>query len=94
MNPRHAAAIALVGWYLIVPPYSKNLKAPDTKKPFFEWAYAGEFDSAEQCESARQYAKGPDVQKFVVQRLKSRERRAATQRLGASKCIEQDELAL
>jgi hypothetical protein len=89
-----AAMLALVSWYLIVPPYSKELKAPDTKKPFFEWAYAGEFDSAEQCELARQYANGRDVQKLVVQKLKSRERGAATQRLGASKCIEQDKLAL
>jgi hypothetical protein len=52
MNPRHAAALALVGWYLMVAPrdadYLFTVNAPLTK-----WIIVQSFDTAENCESNR-----------------------------------------
>lgn len=42
---RHAAALALVGWYLMVPP-NKN---EDT--PLSEWIVRRTYDSAEECQA-------------------------------------------
>jgi hypothetical protein len=45
MKLRHAAALALTGWYLIAPP------APGTKPvpPLYKWVRLHEFDTAAQC---------------------------------------------
>jgi hypothetical protein len=52
MNPRHAAALALVGWYLIRPPGPDNGE-PDFEAPLSRWTYSGSFDSANECERER-----------------------------------------
>ncbi len=52
MKSRHAAALALVGWYLMVPPWT----APDTfdsKAPISKWQVFLSFDSAQQCQDAQ-----------------------------------------
>jgi hypothetical protein len=69
MNPRHAAALALVGWYPITPPASdwerwqKTFavtpgfyahRAPFDSAPYWRWKNLGEFDSQVNRESARQ----------------------------------------
>jgi hypothetical protein len=51
MNLRHAAALALVGWYLMVPPSTGGKL--DTKAPLSQWINEGAFDRADDCESAR-----------------------------------------
>jgi hypothetical protein len=51
MNLRHAAALALVGWYLMVPPTTHEIL--DIKAPLSQWVYEGAFDKADDCESAR-----------------------------------------
>jgi hypothetical protein len=48
MNPRHAAALALVGWYLMVPP-SPNGIFPNEKAPLSEWVIITGADSAYEC---------------------------------------------
>ena len=48
MNLRHAAALALVGWYLMVP-----LSQGD---PIPKWDHYGSFDSASECTTARENA--------------------------------------
>jgi hypothetical protein len=53
----HAAALALAGWYLIVPPpdcSKRNPKNPhfcasDESQPFDRWAQLALFDSASEC---------------------------------------------
>jgi hypothetical protein len=58
MNLRHAAALALVGWYLMVPPLTKvgpdsyNLP-PDTSAPISKWTYSvlDHFDREEECKT-------------------------------------------
>ncbi len=55
MKPRHAAALALVGWYLMTPPPEINLAThlptgrPDLSAPFRFWQDDGSFDSAKEC---------------------------------------------
>ena len=48
MKPYNAAALALVGWYLMVPPWS------DLDSYFvYQWFQVGSFDSASACEQGR-----------------------------------------
>jgi hypothetical protein len=58
MNTRHAAALALVGWYLIAPPParprpSSNSAPPNESAPLNKWTIWSSYDSAKVCESAR-----------------------------------------
>jgi hypothetical protein len=64
MKPRHAAALALVGWYLLSPVSpSENsgylgrlqdrLFGPASIPPMSEWKQLGAFDTAEKCEAAK-----------------------------------------
>jgi hypothetical protein len=53
---RHAAALALIGWYLLMPPQAMEKWNAATKKydphisaPLFEWEILGSFDTAEEC---------------------------------------------
>jgi hypothetical protein len=67
MNPRHAAALALVGWYLIIPPLKglgRDERAPLSKWFFYnelkfphnpdDRAHAIEFQTANQCEEKKE----------------------------------------
>jgi len=57
MKLRHAAALALVGWYLMVPPVSAPSGTEGarlmTEAPVSRWYNHGSFDSAKQCEEAQ-----------------------------------------
>ncbi len=59
MKLPHAAALALVGWYVMMPPAS----SPDPNSPLSEWKIVKEYDSEleckEQVEIFHQYAKQP-----------------------------------
>ena len=54
MNPRHAAALALVGWCLVLPPASESFTFINSKAPLSQWTLDGQFDSAQNCENRRQ----------------------------------------
>jgi hypothetical protein len=45
---RHTAALAMVGWYLIVPPW-RGPGAFNTDAPLSAWLMFGSFNSADQC---------------------------------------------
>jgi hypothetical protein len=49
VNLRHTAALALVSWYLMVPPL-KNGK-PETAAPFSRWEIQSNYDTAAECQS-------------------------------------------
>jgi hypothetical protein len=52
MSFRHAAALALVGWYLLMPPVSRSSSgklASDLSRPLSEWDRIGVFDSEPSC---------------------------------------------
>jgi len=47
VNPRDAAALALVGWYLMLPPMLGG--HTDTSAPLNSWRMIGSFDAAIEC---------------------------------------------
>jgi hypothetical protein len=59
MNTRHVAALALVGWYLMVAPSLPDKDnqgqsvGPNLSAPLSEWSINTSFDSAKDCEQAR-----------------------------------------
>jgi hypothetical protein len=78
MSLRHATALALVGWYLMVPPPNTDPKRPqaliDGAAPISRWVVRGEFDSERDCETAR------DILRDEVwhSKLDTKDRTAAT----------------
>jgi hypothetical protein len=53
MTLRHAAVVALVGWYLIIPRYDLDGLVLD-KAPLSTWKIYNEYNSPAQCENVRQ----------------------------------------
>jgi rRNA-processing protein FCF1 len=52
MKPRHAAALALAGWYLMVPPDSTVPHSVDLAAPISSWSIVTNFESADTCKQA------------------------------------------
>ncbi len=52
MKPRHTTALALVGWYLMMPPLDERGKV-DKSAPVSQWTILQGFDTARNCEAAR-----------------------------------------
>ena len=71
MKLRHAAALALVGWYLMVPPVALNTSPAaradrfsrkgnqgwnhDTSAPLTDWTVNRKYDRVEDCDEDRSY---------------------------------------
>ena len=54
MNPRHAAALALVGWYLMIPPRTAHDQQTfDDRAPLARWFVFSVHDAAHECEGAK-----------------------------------------
>jgi hypothetical protein len=53
MNLRHAAALALVGWYLIMPPRSVMRGFCNDDAPLQLWKIVESFDTAAECTRSR-----------------------------------------
>jgi hypothetical protein len=49
MKFRGAAALALVGWYLIAPPPRSSDGVIDPKAPLSYWQIVGRFDTLDEC---------------------------------------------
>ena len=53
LKSRHLAALALVGWYLMMPPDSpKILHGVDADVPLARWIVVTSFDTEDNCEKA------------------------------------------
>lgn len=52
---RHAAALALLGWYLMVPPFRGSSNTLNQEAPLSRWKVWSAHDSAADCESNRVY---------------------------------------
>jgi len=53
MKLRHAAVLALVGWYLMMPPYRTWKEAGGLDDPPLSlWIQEGQFDTATECQQA------------------------------------------
>jgi len=52
---RHAAALALTGWYLMVPPIDNLARqlAGQQEWPLSTWEHYASYDTAKECESAK-----------------------------------------
>ncbi len=48
MKPHHAAALALIGWYLMVPP-AIGTGLPDKTAPLGKWEIENSFETADDC---------------------------------------------
>jgi hypothetical protein len=72
----HAATLALVGWYLMLP------IAPDRYAPISEWAHVDSFDTAAECrEEALQN----------IERVKKKGEKVEIDRAEAFECIATDD---
>ena len=49
MKPRHAAALALVGWYLMMPPMTCR-PSIQINTPLSHWEISSSYDTADECE--------------------------------------------
>jgi len=83
MNLRHAAALALVGWYLMVPPIEKERVNPSAK--FSTWGIYATIERYDDCESLRQV----DFARFSKQSAKAAKLIAA--QMVFSACIATDD---
>jgi hypothetical protein len=55
VNARHGAALALAGWYLMMPPISGRTVDPNA--PLATWHVFQSFDSVKECERVHGYIK-------------------------------------
>jgi len=51
MKFRHAAALALVAWFLLYPPWSAQNRSLDPSLPLDRWYQVAEFTSLADCEA-------------------------------------------
>jgi hypothetical protein len=92
----HTAALALVGWYLMVPPSS------DSAVSLSKWKIVASFDSSEKCEGQRtalaQTLQDPleqaETAKEVAKEGKVWNRDLALSRSQCAQCISTDDLRL
>ena len=60
---RNAAALALVGWYLVVPPSVSKLSSERSMAALSHWTIIREFDAEKECDAARvESSKGDSTQ--------------------------------
>jgi len=89
MKRGHAAALALVGWYLMVPPIHPNFQF-DEHAPLSEWTISSSFDSASGCEQARQLVIDSNL-KHEVENLSVATQDGNARLYFLSKCIATDD---
>ena len=53
MKARHAAALALVGCYLVVPPYSERPIPPRNLPPLSKWSIYQRYNTYDECRQVR-----------------------------------------
>jgi hypothetical protein len=96
MNLRHATALALVGWYLIVPPIARlpnSCPVPDMGAPISKWTVREGFDEAKDCNLHQtiDFINGSNVEK---QAAACTMKRAAAQAMEDAQCIFADDPGL
>jgi len=80
MSPRRAAALALLGWYLMMPPLTPDGKQIDSGAPLAQWDTRLGFDTADDC------------MKSLLALIKDKSKGAlGRQQLGHSRCIASDD---
>jgi len=92
MNLRHAAAVALVGWYLMIPPVIEKAGSyeADFNAPLSRWSVNSPFDSASECRAVNANLVLQQRRVFDQAQVHSRDW-AVAQRLVVSQCIASDD---
>lgn len=101
MNLRHSASLALLGWFLMAPPFNHTTLKIDLKAPMSKWEnlrgvnsrWEGEFQSREKCE--RYKTDGMDW--FNHQKPEFRDQpghRAFFEQMRLARCISPDSVAM
>jgi hypothetical protein len=82
MKQRHAVALALIGWYLMVPP-TEDANRIDPSVPLPKWVVLRAFDTAAACNDAQ------DQLRYRVSRLNLQipDASAASEAAEFSQCI-------
>jgi hypothetical protein len=57
VNPHHVVALALVGWYLMMPPVIPDTHRVNRDAPLSQWKIAHKFPQNAGCENAKQRAR-------------------------------------
>ena len=70
VNIRHATALALVGWYLMVPPLKNGAIIPDNVAPISEWLTVGHADTSLSCEQLRIFFRNEAEKKWRAELAK------------------------
>jgi hypothetical protein len=79
MKPRHAVALALVGWYLMVPPVADRafeLSQPrliEGSAPLSDWDIRRAYDTADECEKANWEMRKPAMD-GILKKLRANEK--------------------
>ena len=87
MNPRHAAALVMVGWYLMVPPPFGPV-IPET--PLTQWTKWKTFDTAAKCEAARDQEVA-DSQKTLKDASASAAKKIVAWEFSSVQCVATDD---
>jgi len=95
MRLSHAAALAMIGWYLMVPPHRICLTCSDyfqpraQNLPLAEWETANHFDTLAECEASLDWKVKHNSRRF---RLIKRARISYIAKYGL--CVASDDLRL
>jgi hypothetical protein len=66
VKARHAAALALLGWYFMLPPLAEGGASLNLNAPIGSWKIYQSFDLADQCERALLKYQRVGFQKFLA----------------------------
>jgi hypothetical protein len=66
-------ALALVGWYLILPPHVNSLSKVDTDAPLKNWKVYEKFGTVQECDKSLSSAQSKYGQTAVAPTIASRE---------------------
>jgi hypothetical protein len=94
MKPRHAAALALVGWYLMVP-MTGHPRRYNPDAPLSEWLITGAFDTGAECNAAQLQsiagARGEFADEPFFAIANPEQRKILTQAFKDSQCVASDD---
>jgi len=85
MKPYHAAAVALAGWYLLLPPWVAQNEF-DTHAPLSKWEVSGRFDTAEHCQLVQKAAVD-----WYIDHPRGKEASWHKRLFGAGRCVSDDD---
>ena len=84
ISARHAAALVLLGWYLMVPPSTDGGKSFDVRAPLSRWSDMDSFDTARECKNALGREASQTAKRFGLLSVEAL-------REGGSRCIASDD---